>query len=297
MRKLRRTLIGEGVTEVFVLQAVYTLAIARELKGTWATHVTDFFYSCDQGAGSQSVILVLSKEFECNFPSCGREVKQAVVVGDLSMSLFFCHTTIQKINKVQFEGNRTSSTKTAHERLTETDHENGTGSLLQVAVSDCSTQGKKQRSQRHCLQKKPAKFIIKASERRILFLKASTSWQVGDIVIGSICDASRADDDRENWRAVQELRRGVRGSRVTSVQKESWRVRSRLMGERSGRENSAQSRMCGRGGVAGVASLTSQKVCVGSTGRRSPQGLENGPRALRRQAERRQKVQKSGGRK
>ena len=67
---------------------------------------------------------------------------------------------------------------------------------------------------------------------------------------------------------VSKLRRGVRGSRVKSVKKESWRVRYRL-GERMGRVNSAQSRMCGRGGVAGAASMTSQQLCVGSTGRRS----------------------------
>ena len=87
------------------------------------------------------------------------------------------------------------------------------------------------------------------------------------------------------WLAmVSRLRRGVRGSRGKSVQQESWRVRSRLMGERSGRVHSAQSRMCGRGGVAGAATMTSQQVCVGCTGRRSPQGLENRLRALRRQA-------------
>ena len=34
--------------------------------------------------------------------------------------------------------------------------------------------------------------------------------------------------------------------------------------------------MCGRGGVAGAALMTSQQVCVGSTGGRLPQGLENG---------------------
>ena len=42
--------------------------------------------------------------------------------------------------------------------------------------------------------------------------------------------------------------------------------------------------MCGRGGVVGADIMTSQQVCVGSTGRRSPQGLENGLRALRRRA-------------
>ena len=42
--------------------------------------------------------------------------------------------------------------------------------------------------------------------------------------------------------------------------------------------------MCGRGGVAGVATMTSQQFCVGSAGRRPPQALKNGLQALRRQA-------------
>ena len=46
---------------------------------------------------------------------------------------------------------------------------------------------------------------------------------------------------------VSKLRRGVRGSRVKSGQKETWQVRSRLMGQRSGRAHSVQNRMCGRG--------------------------------------------------
>ena len=48
--------------------------------------------------------------------------------------------------------------------------------------------------------------------------------------------------------------------------------------------------MCGRGGAAGGVTMTSQRGCVGSTGRRLPQGVEKGRRALRRQAER-----KTGG--
>ena len=102
------------------------------------------------------------------------------------------------------------------------------------------------------------------------------------------------------WLAmVSNLRRGVCGSRGNSVQKEYWRVRSRLMGERSGCENSAQSQMCGRNGVVGAATMTSQQVCVGSTGRPSPQGLEKGLLALRRQAGRRTESRKKniGGRK
>ena len=63
-------------------------------------------------------------------------------------------------------------------------------------------------------------------------------------------------------------------------------VRSRLVEGRSGRANSARGQMCGRGGAAGGATVTSQRGCVGSTGKPLPQGMEDGLRALRRQAER-----------
>ena len=58
-------------------------------------------------------------------------------------------------------------------------------------------------------------------------------------------------------------------------------------GRREGRVNSAQNRMCGRDAVAGAATMTSRQVCVGSIGRRLPQGLDNGLQALRRRARRR----------
>ena len=79
-----------------------------------------------------------------------------------------------------------------------------------------------------------------------------------------------------------------RGSWIPGKERaeKSWRVRSRLMGERSGHVNLVQGRTRGGGGVAGAAIMTSQHICVGSAGRRSPQGLENGLRAPRRQAER-----------
>ena len=64
-------------------------------------------------------------------------------------------------------------------------------------------------------------------------------------------------------------REGVRGTRVKNVQKKSWRVRPRLMGERSRRLNSVRSQMCGQGGVAGGATTTFRRCCVGSTGRQA----------------------------
>ena len=48
---------------------------------------------------------------------------------------------------------------------------------------------------------------------------------------------------------VSKLRRVVRGSWAKSVQKESWRVRYQMMGERSGRVKfCSESKLCGRGG-------------------------------------------------
>ena len=58
---------------------------------------------------------------------------------------------------------------------------------------------------------------------------------------------------------VFKRREVVRGCQGKDVQKESWRVRFRLMEERSGRVNSARSQKCGRGGDAGVAAMTSQR--------------------------------------
>ena len=73
-------------------------------------------------------------------------------------------------------------------------------------------------------------------------------------------------------------------------------VRSRLVEGRSGRANSARGQMCGRGGAAGGATVTSQRGCVGSTGKPLPQGMEDCLRALRRQAERKTgKTRKTGG--
>ena len=63
-----------------------------------------------------------------------------------------------------------------------------------------------------------------------------------------------------------------------------WQVRSRLMGERSWFVNSAESRMCGRGGVAGDVIITARRCCTGSVGRRLEQSQESGLRGLRRRA-------------
>ena len=69
-------------------------------------------------------------------------------------------------------------------------------------------------------------------------------------------------------------------------------MRSRFMGERSGRANSVENRMCARGGVAGVVTVTSRRGCKGSTGRRSLQSRESGLQALQRRVGR--KTEKHG---
>ena len=86
---------------------------------------------------------------------------------------------------------------------------------------------------------------------------------------------------------VSKLRREVRGSRARSGPKESWQMRSQLMGERNGCANSVLSQTCGRGGVAGGVGVTSRRGCKGSTGRPSLQSQENGLQAFQRHVERR----------
>ena len=94
---------------------------------------------------------------------------------------------------------------------------------------------------------------------------------------------SLAIDEFLVWSAMaSKLRKGVLGSRARSEQKEFWQMRSRLMGERSGRANSVWSRMCGRCGVAGDVTTTSQRGYTRSIGRRLLQSQESGLQALRR---------------
>ena len=80
---------------------------------------------------------------------------------------------------------------------------------------------------------------------------------------------------------------GVRGSREKRGQRKCWRIPSRLMVGRNGFANSVRGQMCGRGGVAGVATPTSRQGCGLSSSRQWQQGPENGQRAFRRRAERR----------
>ena len=115
------------------------------------------------------------------------------------------------------------------------------------------------------------------------FLFCVVLSRFGRLSCGGVVFTSLAIDEFSEWLAtVSKLRRGVLGSRARSELNECWQMRSRLMGERSGRANSVQNRMCGRGGVAGDVTVTSGRICKVSTGRRSLQSRESGLQALRR---------------
>ena len=88
-KKFRRTLIAGGVRENRVLPAVHTVTVEDQLRAllprTW-TILCAF-----DGPVGHGVIdhikqhLILSKESECNFSFCGREVKQDAENGDYSV--------------------------------------------------------------------------------------------------------------------------------------------------------------------------------------------------------------------
>ena len=108
-KKFRRTLIAGGVRENRVMSAVYTLTVDGQLRGIVVTHVDDLLRAFDGPVG-QGVIdhikqhLILSKESECNFSFCGREVRQDVEKGDYSVRVT-CEATTLKIHEIRFEGN------------------------------------------------------------------------------------------------------------------------------------------------------------------------------------------------
>ena len=95
---------------------------------------------------------------------------------------------------------------------------------------------------------------------------------------------------RNGWRVFLNAEKEFVDHRKRTSRKGLGEVRSRLMEGRSGRVNSAWNQMCGRGGAAGVATMTSQRGCVGSTGRRLPQGMKNGLRAPRTSSGKWQKI-------
>ena len=94
-------------------------------------------------------------------------------------------------------------------------------------------------------------------------LAALVSRKILWLVMG--CDGFQTNKRRSLWVSGQ-----VRAEK-----------QSQLMAGRSGRANSVQNPMCGRGGVAGDVTMTSRRSCTGSFGRRSVNrlvGLEWGGR-------------------
>ena len=204
-KKFRRTLIAGGVRENRVLSAVYTLTVDGQLRGIVATHVDDLLYAFDGPVG-QGVIdhikkhLILSKESECNFSFCGREVRQDAENGDYSV-LVTCEATTLKINEIRFEGNHVHVRKMAQERLTASEqeqYESVTGSLQwvvriarvesQAAVSKLQQMKKQATVATAVFANKVLQYLKKTTTRGLMFRMGVISSHLGDFVIGSVCE-------------------------------------------------------------------------------------------------------------
>ena len=180
-KKFRRPLIAGGVRENRVLSAVYTLTVDGQLRGIVATHVDDLLYAFDGPVG-EGVIdhikqhLILSKESECNFSFCGREVRLDAENGDYSVRVT-CEATTLKINEIRFEGNHVHVRKTVQERLTASEqeqYESVTGSLQLVArIARVESQGAVSRLQQ---MKKQATVAAAVFANRVLqYLKETAT--------------------------------------------------------------------------------------------------------------------------
>ena len=213
-KKFRRTLIAGVVRENRVLPAVYTLTVDGQLRGIVATHVDDLLYAFDGPVGHGVIdhikqYLILSKESECNFSFCGREVKQDAENGDYSVRVT-CEATILKINEIRFEGNHVHVKKTAQERLTASEqeqYESVTGSLQWVVriarVESQAAVSRLQQMKKHAtvaaavFANEFLQYLKKTATRGLMFRMGVISWHLGDLVIGSISDASHADEHCE----------------------------------------------------------------------------------------------------
>ena len=87
------------------MPSVYTLTVDGQLRGIVATHVDDLLYAFDGPVGHGVIDhikqhLILSKESECNFSFCGREVKQYAENGEYSVRVT-CEATTLKINEIR----------------------------------------------------------------------------------------------------------------------------------------------------------------------------------------------------
>ena len=152
--------------------------------------------------------LILSKESECNFSFCGREVRQDAENGDYSVRVT-CEATTLNINETRFEGSHVHVRETAQERLTASEqeqYESVTGSLQwvvriarvesQTAVSKLQ-QMKKTTVAAAVFANKVLQYLKKTGTRGLMFRMGVIRWHLGDFVIGSISDASHADEHCE----------------------------------------------------------------------------------------------------
>ena len=139
---------------------------------------------------------------------CGREVEQDAENGDYSVRAT-CEATTLKINEIRFEGNHVHVRKTAQDRLTASEQEQlrVTGSLLWVVriarVESQAAVSRLQQMKKHATMaaavfaNKVLQYLKKTATRGLMFRMGVISWHLGDLVIGSISDASYADEHCE----------------------------------------------------------------------------------------------------
>ena len=135
-----------------------------------------------------------------------------------------------------------------------------------------------------------AGFFFRSSVLLVCYLNIgrTLAGRHGEKCIISSHRVSVASNCGQGWSAMVTKRRGgVRGSQAKNVRKKCLQVPSRLMGRRNVSENSVPNQMCGRGGVARDATITSRQGCGESTGRRLRREVVRGPRAFLRRVERR----------
>ena len=135
-------------------------------------------------------------------------MRQDAENGDYSVRVT-CEATTLKINEIRFEGNHVHVRKTAQERLTASEqeqYESVTGSVQwvvriarvesQAAVS--KLQMKKQAKVAAAVfANKVLQYFKNTATRGLMFRMGVISWHLGDFVIGSISDASHADEHCE----------------------------------------------------------------------------------------------------
>ena len=133
-------------------------------------------------------------------------MRQDAENGDYSVRVT-CEATL-KIHEIRFEGNHVHVRKTAQERLTASEqYESVTGSLQwvvriarvesQAAVSRLQQMKQQATVAAAVFANKVLQYLKKTATRGVMFRMGVISWYLGDFVIGSICDASHADEHCE----------------------------------------------------------------------------------------------------